>query len=141
MTGVRVRAATPLDAPVVARLIALLGHQIEPGMVADRLRELTDMPQLVAILDREIVGLCGLHLMRAIHRDRPVGRITILVIDHGHRGQGIGRALVEEAIRYFRDQGCELLEVTSNNRLRDAHGFYAVMGFEQTSTRFALNLD
>ena len=141
MIAVQVRAASPSDAPVVARLIALLGHRIDAGLVADRLCQPAQVPQLVAILEDEIVGLCGLHLMTAIHRDRPVGRITILVIDESRRGHGIGRVLVQEAIRYFRDQCCELLEVTSNNRLREAHGFYEAMGFEQTSMRFALKLN
>jgi GNAT superfamily N-acetyltransferase len=136
------RPATPEDGPDLARLIALLGHEIDPDLVGDHLETLSSsgIPQLAAAVDSQIVGLCGLHLMTAIHRDRPVGRITILVVDESWRGSGIGKALVAAAVDYFRVEGCELVEVTSNDRLVQAHAFYEKLGFEKTSKRFATRL-
>jgi GNAT superfamily N-acetyltransferase len=66
-----------------------------------------------------------------------VGRITALFVDDASRGQGIGRALVEAAEAHLAGTGCGLLEVTSNLRLVDAHAFYARLGYERTSVRFA----
>jgi hypothetical protein len=48
--------------------------------------------------------------------------------------------LVEAAEVVFSGAGCGLLEVTSNDRLADAHAFYERLGFERTSVRLAKSL-
>lgn len=104
-----------------------------------RLGQLTAMGEtpLAATLDDEVVGLCGLHRMTVIHRPAPVGRITILVVAEAAQGRGIGRMLVERVEAMLKDSGCEVIEITSNDRLTRAHAFYRHMGYERTSMRFA----
>jgi GNAT superfamily N-acetyltransferase len=48
--------------------------------------------------------------------------------------------LVEAVEQWCRDQGCGLIEVTSNDRRAEAHAFYRHMGYERTSIRFAKTL-
>jgi GNAT superfamily N-acetyltransferase len=134
-----IREAKPADAAPLAELMRLLDHEIDEKTARrniSKLKKLGEAP-LVATLDKRVVGLCGLHLMQVIHRDAPVGRITILVVAEDARGNGMGRKLLEEAEAHLRKAGCKIIEVTSNDRLGAAHAFYRHMGYERTSIRFA----
>ncbi|MEO6433175.1 MAG: GNAT family N-acetyltransferase [Sphingomicrobium sp.] len=143
MTTIQVRAARLGDEAAIEALVAELDHRISADQVRRNLDALDrdGLPQLVADLDGRIVGLAGLDRMTALYRIRPVGRITILVVAADMRGRGIGRLLVETAVDTARNWGCGMIEVTSNERLQDAHAYYRHLGFEQTSRRFALTLD
>ena len=137
-----IRAAEDRDASELVQLISLLGHEVDEDGVRSRLAELVQggTPQLVAVDDDRVVGLCGLHQMTAIHRDRPVGRVTILVVREDARRSGTGRKLLEAAAEELRSRGCGLIEITSNERLEDAHRFYEHLGYERTSFRFMRRL-
>jgi GNAT superfamily N-acetyltransferase len=139
---VEIRAARPDDAEQLVPLIELLPHRVTAEGVRQRLDQIPehDFPQLVAVEGETLIGLCGLHLMTALHREKPVGRITILVVAEKARGKGVGQKLVEAAERLFRAAGCGMIELTSNDWLVEAHRFYARLGFEQTSKRFAKQL-
>ena len=139
---VEIRDATPEDAEQMVGLIELLPHRVMASGVRQRLKQIAedDLPQLIAVEDGVVVGLCGLHLMVAIHREKPVGRITILVVAEAARGKGIGRRLVEAAEVRLKAADCGMVELTSNDWLVEAHRFYLKIGYEQTSKRFAKQL-
>lgn len=52
-----------------------------------------------------------------------------VVVDEGRRGQGVGRALMEEAERRARDAGCYKVQLMSADE-REVGAFYEVLGFE-----------
>jgi GNAT superfamily N-acetyltransferase len=137
-----IRNARAEDAERIVELIADLGHAMARHTVRERIEELhrSDCRQLVAAASDRVIGLCGLHIMTAIHRPWRVGRITILEVEAGFRGQGVGSALVKHAEDRFREAGCGMIELTSNERLVEAHGFYRRIGFDHTSKRFAKQL-
>ena len=134
----QIREAKPADAPRIVELIAELDHGIDEKSVRKnlaKLKQASELP-LVATLDKQVVGFIGRHLMIAIHRPRPVGRIPVLVVAREARGCNLGRMLVEAVEQWCRDKGCGLIEVTSNDRRDAAHAFYRHMGYERTSIRF-----
>jgi GNAT superfamily N-acetyltransferase len=138
----KVRAARPSDASPLVELIRELGHEIDEKTVRSNLTTLKTLGEtpLVAELDRDVVGLVGVHRMVTVHRPAPVGRMPVLVVAKAAQGHGIGRMLVDAAEQWCRDRGCGLIEVTSNDRRAEAHAFYRHMGYERTSMRFMKRL-
>lgn len=138
----KLRDAKPADADALVKLAALLDHPTDAKSMKKRIGRLIKdrLPPIVATFDKQVVGLCGIDAMVAIHRDQPVGRINILVVAKEARKQGIARMLVEAAEAYLKRLGCGMVEVTSNDRLAPAHAFYRHMGYERTSIRFCKKL-
>ena len=134
----KLRDAKPSDAPRVTELIHELGHEIDEKDVRKNLKALKKSGEIpiLATLGDDVVGLIGVHLMVTVHRPRPVGRIPILIVAKDARKHGLGRMLVEAAEEWMRKQGCQLVEVTSNDSRAEAHAFYRHLGYERTSIRF-----
>ncbi|HEX8240986.1 MAG TPA: GNAT family N-acetyltransferase [Allosphingosinicella sp.] len=136
-----VRPARPADSEAIAALVAELGFESTPDAIAPRLAALRKGREAPLVAERgEVIGVLAWHVTPVLHRPKPVGRITMMVVADGERRSGVGRALVEAACGEMRSKGCGLIEVTSNVDLSGAHGFYRRLGFERTSYRFAKGL-
>lgn len=137
MTVPRIREAEVRDIPTLVSLIGSLGYEVDERGLGARLNEVAEQgrPTLIAETAR-IVGCITLGMTPVLHRPRPVGRITMLVVAEDARGQGVGRLLVEAAEHRLREAGCGLIEVTSNLRRAEAHAFYERLGYERSSYRF-----
>ena len=111
--------------------------------VAPRLERLVIVGDrvVVAVTEDEVVGLAHLHASPTIEHERPAAKIGALVVDESHRGEGIGRALVDELEAEARARRCVLLFLTTAARREDAHAFYRRVGLEETGTRFTKALD
>jgi GNAT superfamily N-acetyltransferase len=138
LASVKVRAAKPGDAPRLVELIHELGHEIDENRVRKNLAALkkTGETPLVATIGKQLVGMCGVGRRVVIHRPAPLGRITALVVTKAAQGHGIGKMLVEAAEAWMRKGGCQLVEVTSNDRRTEAHAFYRHLDYERSSIRF-----
>jgi GNAT superfamily N-acetyltransferase len=140
---VHLRTATPGDAPEIARLLALLGYPTEATSIATRWAKWRANGSAAIVAGGQSGGLLGvvtLFTTIVLHRPKPIGRITALVVDENARGHGIGRALVAAAEAASLREGCGMLEVTSNMRRADAHAFYERLGFDRSSYRFVKKL-
>ena len=132
------RDAKPADAPRLAELIGELGHEVEAKVVRKNLGSLgkANETPIVATLGKEIVGLCGIHRMLALHRDHLVGRVNILIVTKAAQGRGIGRMLLEEAEARLKKLGCGRIEITVGEERHAAQAFYRHLGYERTTIRF-----
>jgi GNAT superfamily N-acetyltransferase len=143
LKGAAIRRAEGRDAAALARLIDQLGYAAAPDEVAGRLADMEAEGRIVLVAEQDgrVIGCLSTSVMRVLHRPAPVGRISMMVVDEGHRGRGIGARLVRAAEETLAAQRCYMVEVTSRFSRTDAHRFYERLGYEQTSVRLARMLD
>ena len=138
----KIREARPADAEAIAALLDSLGYDVRAADVRKRMAALRKRGEPVLVADRGgVIGCLSWHVTPVIHRPRPVGRITMLVVAAAERGGGVGTTLVEAAEARLRKAGCGLVEVTSNMKRMRAHAFYETLGYERSSYRFFKPLD
>ena len=96
---------------------------------------------LLAVQDGRIVGTLHLAYVPGLSRKGAKRAIVEAVrVASEMRGQNIGTALLKRAIAIARDDGCTLVQVTSDKRRKRAHLFYRRLGFEQSHEGFKLEL-
>jgi GNAT superfamily N-acetyltransferase len=88
---------------------------------------------LVARGDDGIVGTLTLLVYRIPTGSR--GWIHDVVVDDAARGQGVGAALVEEALRLAMEAGAASVHLTARAHRQAAHRMYQRMGFVERPSR------
>ncbi|MDO6708422.1 GNAT family N-acetyltransferase [Photobacterium sp. 1_MG-2023] len=137
-----IRPATPADASALTRLMAQLGYETDLKRlehmiyVADSDSETI----VVAEVNDQLVALLSLVYFDYLPAVARYARITALVVEHSHQGQGIGTELLAHARLLATEQDCVCLEVTSSEVREQAAAFYEKSGFHRTSYKFALPL-
>ncbi|MCI0547873.1 MAG: GNAT family N-acetyltransferase [Candidatus Rokubacteria bacterium] len=124
-------------------MIALIGRVFEEyGFVYE---PAVEVPDLLA-LERHYAPPRGAFWV-VRDADRIVGSVAVerldattaelhrLYLDRVLRGQGLGRALVDEVLGWCRGEGVERLVLWSDTRFDRAHRLYAQLGFEQIGER------
>lgn len=92
---------------------------------------------LVAEADGAIAGTLDLLIVTNMtHGGAPWAVIENVVVDENARGRGVGRTLIDEAVRRSSDAGCYKIQLLSNKRRTDAHAFYRSTGFEAVAEGF-----
>ncbi len=132
----RLRAARATDVPVLAALIA--DHAAFHGDKAEtRLARLTDdlfgeRPWLTALVAEKAGRIVGYCLLAPLYRADLAARgmeIHQIFVVEGHRGEGIGRHLVDFARRTATAMGCTYLSVGAATGNFQAHRFYEGLAF------------
>jgi len=90
----------------------------------------------VAKENGKIIASCYICIIPNFTRGgKSIGFIENVITDVEHRRMGIGRAVVENAIKYAKEQNCYKVVLQSGNKRTDAHLFYEKIGFDGESKK------
>ena len=95
---------------------------------------------IVALEEDNVVGVLTSELQEKLHRERLQLFIEDLIVEESKRNNGIGKALIENAVNYAKDNNCEVVELTSYKDNIKAHKFYENNGFINHSIKFKMYL-
>ncbi len=96
----------------------------------------TNSYYIVAIENNKIIGVLTSELQIKLHRAKKQMFIEDLIVDENYRNKGIGKALLQDAVNYARNNDCEVIELTSYIDNDKAHKFYQNNGFIKHSYKF-----
>jgi N-acetylglutamate synthase-like GNAT family acetyltransferase len=131
-----IRVASKADARILARLASQLDSDVGVADAASLIADSTRMKRDILVADRGgVIGFLAWQPLRTLQHGT-VGRVTALVVEEGSRRSGVGRELLDTAIRAMQHGGCRGVEAISDIDIRNAHGFFRSTEFEQTSYRF-----
>lgn len=146
----RIREARPGD---LDRLLELYGgpeslypeaRSLKPGEVENLFtRVLLDPNQTTLVAEGydEVVGTLVVAIMPNLaHGGAPYAVVENVVVDEEHRGEGLGRALMEEAVGRVRAAGAYKLALCSNLERGGAHAFYRSLGMKESHLGFEVSL-
>ncbi|WP_405979735.1 GNAT family N-acetyltransferase [Streptomyces sp. NBC_00158] len=153
MTGapeLTIRPATEADLSAIVAMLAddPLGATRESpddlAPYATALKRLTDDPHqhvVVAVRGERVVGTLQLTIVPGLSRRGTTRSIIEGVRVHAdERGSGLGTRFVEWAVERSRQEGCALVQLTSDVTRTDAHRFYERLGFTASHVGFKLQL-
>ncbi|MFE8968749.1 GNAT family N-acetyltransferase [Streptomyces albogriseolus] len=150
MGDLAIRPATVDDIPAIVAMLAddPLGAQREspddlaPYLTAmEQLRADPHQHLVVAVREGRVVGTLQLTIIPGLSRRGATRSVIEGVRIHAdERGGGLGSRLIEWAIDTSRREGCQLVQLTSDNTRNDAHRFYERLGFTASHVGFKLAL-
>ena len=145
-----IRPVKPPDAEEWLRMrMALWPHsplEKEKGQIAQFLSG-SPLPdcQAAFVCPREEGGLCGL-VEVSIHTSAPgcktnrIGYLEAWYVDPDQREQGVGRALVERAENWAREQGCLEMASDTDPSYPISPRAHAALGYQETERYFRKDL-
>jgi GNAT superfamily N-acetyltransferase len=132
------RPATPHDHGIVASLRdeALAEQGPVRGGALYAVREARAVPApddparplWVGLLTDAVVGYLAASVEDLVSGDR-LGKVDALYVDPGCRGVGVGEAMMEQALRWFRGLGCVGVDAIALPGARATKNFFEESGF------------
>lgn len=95
---------------------------------------------IVGIENNNVIAFLSLVIDYQLHHVAKVATIEELIVSSQYRSNGMGKALIENAIEYAKSNQCDVIELTSGFDREKAHKFYEKNGFKKGSYKFKMNL-
>lgn len=143
-----IRAAIRSDLGAILRLLRELGDtthtqsayvRMSSAAVRAWTRMENDPDRTVLVAERrnQIIGTLDLLVVANLTHDaQPWAVVDNLVVDPDTRLQGIGRALMEDALDRATRAGCYKVELLSHESRQGAPRFYTALGFADSAEGF-----
>src|SRR5580700_4948238 len=134
-----VRLAGPEDAGAVGRLLYNFNREFDeptpaPSALADRMRQLLKSGDTLVLLAGDGPdGLAVLRFRAAIWSSGLECYLAELYVTPARRGQGLGRALMEAALREARQRGADTIDIGVDEPDLAARRLYESLGFTNRS--------
>jgi GNAT superfamily N-acetyltransferase/catechol 2,3-dioxygenase-like lactoylglutathione lyase family enzyme len=106
-------------------------------------RAVTSLNQklIVSEAEEKVVGFCSLTIKNSFWQAGNIGVVDELIVAETHRGNGIGKLLMEKAEQIARDNNCKRIELESSFHREEAHQFYKGIGFKPRAYWFTKTIE
>ena len=95
-----------------------------------------DIKYFVAKENGKIMASCYICIIPNLTRGgKSIGFIENVITDVKYRRKGIGKTVMENAIKYAKEQNCYKVLLQSGKTRADAHPFYESIGFDGESKK------
>ena len=138
MSG-RIRVADHDDADAIGRLLYAFNREFDepapaPSALAARMRQLLDGDDTLVLLGGDGPdGLAVLRFRAAIWSAGLESYLAELYVAPARRGQGLGRELMQAALRAARDRGADTMDIGVDEPDLAARHLYESLGFTNRS--------
>jgi GNAT superfamily N-acetyltransferase len=135
----QIRAMTSADSAAVAELCRQLGYSPEQQDVQRSIELIENHPDhfLRVAINQSGQTIAWIHGCAETPIEAPpYVRVSSLVVDAAHRGNGIGKRLMIEVEDWARGKGIRLVSLRSQTYREEAHRFYEHIGYKKTKTSF-----
>jgi ribosomal protein S18 acetylase RimI-like enzyme len=135
----QIRQADRGDADAIGRLLYAFNREFDepapaPSVLAQRLRQLLDGGDMLVLLAGDGPdGLAVLRFRAAIWSTGLECYLAELYVTPARRGQGLGRELMETALRVARDRGADTMDIGVDEPDLAARRLYESLGFTNRS--------
>jgi GNAT superfamily N-acetyltransferase len=90
----------------------------------------------VAVDNSKVISTCNITLVPNLTRQgRSFAIIENVITDPGYRRQGIGKRVIESAVRYAKENNCYKVVLLSSAKRTESHKFYESIGFNGDSKK------
>ena len=130
-----VRVATPADAEAIGRLLHDFNTEFGdvtpgPAKLADRVRDLLDGEQITVLVGGSgPEGVAVLSFRPSLWTEALECYLAELYVVPGHRGRGLGRALLDAALELARGTGADYICLATSEDDVAARSLYESAGF------------
>ncbi|WP_121355901.1 GNAT family N-acetyltransferase [Flavisolibacter nicotianae] len=121
------------DAFAVSHLSHQLGYALSEEQTQTQLEAVLTNKEHTAFVATMNGAVSGwIHAFKPLYIESlPFVEIGGLVVDEAHRGNGIGKNLVEAVMHWCHEQNIPTLRLRSQVKRKEAHLFYKALGFEE----------